>query len=75
MICVYLFNYTHDVRLCVCPMIASALFQLISPKVKGILSEEEIRRVEEIHQQHFAWEQRRWRLLEVIQGDSLRRLR
>lgn len=36
--------------------------------VKGILSDEEIRRVEQIHQQHFAWEQRRWRLLEVIQG-------
>eukprot|EP00434_Breviolum_minutum_P003820 symbB.v1.2.003361.t1/scaffold186.1/size279346/8 len=36
--------------------------------VTGILSDEEIRRVEEIHNEHFAWEKRRWRLLEVIRG-------
>lgn len=32
------------------------------------MSDEEIRRVEEVHSEHFAWEKRRWRLLEVIQG-------
>ena len=55
-----------------CPIIDGLDGRWLPPpcftKVKGILSDEEIRRVEQIHQQHFAWEQRRWRLLEVIQG-------
>lgn len=40
-------------------------------EVTGILSDEEIRRVEEIHSEHFAWEKRRWRLLEVVRGAPL----
>ena len=40
----------------------------VENEVTGILSDEEIRRVEEIHSEHFAWEKRRWRLLEVIRG-------
>ncbi|CAJ1361455.1 unnamed protein product [Effrenium voratum] len=34
--------------------------------VRGILTEEEIRRVEEVHREHFDWPNRKDRLLEVI---------
>ena len=37
-------------------------------EVRGILSEAEIRRVEELHEQFFAWDVRKHRLLEVIRG-------
>ena len=69
---VYYINI-YILYVCECPIIDGLDGRWLPPpcfptKVKGILSDEEIRRVEQIHQQHFAWEQRRWRLLEVIQG-------
>jgi len=35
--------------------------------VKGVLTPEEIQKVEEVHRKHFAWETRKDRLLEVIE--------
>lgn len=37
-------------------------------EVRGILSEAEVQRVEELHEQFFAWEKRKHRLLEVIRA-------